>query len=242
MNALAQAVPALVAILLILLGKNKKKEIMNLGIFKIGNIKWYLLAFLLPFSAIAVSYFLGAFFGLFTTQFHLDALTFIYRFFMFTFMWPLLWAIGEEIGWRGFLQPKLTSSLGLRYGIFLTGLIWAFWHYIFIYSSGYYTEGNIIINTILFTITITLMSFSIGWIRWASKSVWPCVIFHSASNAAWQMMSFQFKVESPNSIYFSGEAGIINIIFWALCLLFIYKKLRNNNLQNTSSEFYLQPY
>jgi membrane protease YdiL (CAAX protease family) len=78
------------------------------------------------------------------------------------------------------LQPKLTTLLGLRQGILATGIIWAVWHYIFIFFGNYYDADNIFIDTALFTITIVLMSFSIGWIRWASKSVWPCVIFHSA--------------------------------------------------------------
>lgn len=222
-NALAQAVPAFVALLLILFSKKIKAEIDNAGFLKIGNIKWYILALFLPFTGIAISYSVATLLGFFSLQSHLAWFVFIYRFLLFTFMWPLIWAIGEEIGWRGFLQPKLTELVGLRQGILLTGIIWAIWHFIFIFLGGYYETGNIVINSLLLATTVILMSFSIGWIRWASKSVWPCVVFHSASNAAWQMWSYQFQIINSNYIYVSGEAGILNIIFWGLLAFLILK-------------------
>lgn len=37
-------------------------------------------------------------------------------------------ALGEEIGWRGLLAPKLVGSLGFLRGALLAGLIWTAWH------------------------------------------------------------------------------------------------------------------
>ena len=37
-------------------------------------------------------------------------------------------AVGEELGWRGFLQGILVKQLGVSRGILLVGLIWSFWH------------------------------------------------------------------------------------------------------------------
>src|SRR5579872_405347 len=37
--------------------------------------------------------------------------------------------LGEEIGWRGFLLPRLTSQFGFTFGCLISGLIWAVWHY-----------------------------------------------------------------------------------------------------------------
>jgi CAAX protease family protein len=36
--------------------------------------------------------------------------------------------VGEEFGWRGFLQPKLQSKFGPLYASLLIGTIWGFWH------------------------------------------------------------------------------------------------------------------
>lgn len=215
------AMPAIAVFLLILFAKNKKDKINHLGLFNLGKIKWYLPAISLPFLAIALSYYLGAMVGLLEMPSKLNLIIFIYQFILLTLMGPFIWAMLEEIGWRGYLQPKLINVLGFHQGILLTGFIWAVWHYIFIIFVGYYKTGNIFINTTLFTLTIIMMSYSIGWIRWVSGSLWPCIIFHSASNAAWQMMSAQFIVKNPNYIYVAGEAGLVNLMFWGLCAFFV---------------------
>lgn len=40
-----------------------------------------------------------------------------------------LWLLmSEEYGWRGFLLPKLTRTMGVVPATFITGIIWAVWH------------------------------------------------------------------------------------------------------------------
>ena len=43
-------------------------------------------------------------------------------------LWPLMAALGEEIGWRGLLLPRLSERLGLLPAALLIGLIWGVWH------------------------------------------------------------------------------------------------------------------
>lgn len=43
-------------------------------------------------------------------------------------IWPLLAALGEEIGWRGFLLPRLVPPLGLLPAAIVIGLVWGVWH------------------------------------------------------------------------------------------------------------------
>src|SRR5439155_16502189 len=38
-------------------------------------------------------------------------------------------ALGEEIGWRGFLVPALFKKLGFTGTALVSGIIWACWHY-----------------------------------------------------------------------------------------------------------------
>lgn len=237
-NALSQAAPALVVLSLILLSKQKIAGLKELGLFNPGKVKWYFIAISLPIAAIITSYVLATLLGYFSLDLKLPAYTVIYRTFLFMFMWPLLWAMTEEIGWRGFLQPKLINLFGLRQGLFLTGLTWAVWHFIFIFSGTYYEEGNLFINTLLFTTTIVLMSYAIGWIRWKSQSLWPCVLFHSASNATWQICSYQFNVKNPYYIYMAGEAGLLNIVFWGIILVVVWRGLVNEDSKNPDGKYY----
>ncbi|MEN6349562.1 MAG: CPBP family intramembrane glutamic endopeptidase [Syntrophomonas sp.] len=36
--------------------------------------------------------------------------------------------LGEELGWRGYLLPKLRMLLSDRAALIVTGLIWGVWH------------------------------------------------------------------------------------------------------------------
>ena len=46
-------------------------------------------------------------------------------------------ALGEEIGWRGFLYPQLEAGVGRRKGWILGGIIWGAWHWPLIWLIGY---------------------------------------------------------------------------------------------------------
>ncbi|MDR3492133.1 MAG: CPBP family intramembrane metalloprotease [Gammaproteobacteria bacterium] len=230
LNAFAQATPLIAVILLIVFGSNRFNTLKTLGLFSVGKIRYYLIAILLPLLSIVIGFSVSALLGF--TNFHplLGLNTFLQHYLLLIFMWPLLWAFTEEIGWRGFLQPKLIGMYGVEKGIFYTGLIWAFWHYIFIFAGGYYEIGNVFLNACLFTITVVLMSFTLGWIRLASKSIWPCVVFHAASNAALQMCSPQWKIINSHYIYVAGEAGIANMLFWAIVFVLIRNRLLKSSV------------
>ena len=93
-------------------------------------------------------------------------------------------AAGEEIGWRGYLQPKLTSRWGLFPGIAVTGLIWAYWHTP-LNLAGYlnYPNNRVFGGLVLWPIDCVLISVVLGWLTINSKSVWPAAIAHGSLNA-----------------------------------------------------------
>jgi len=67
-------------------------------------------------------------------------------------------ALGEEIGWRGFLVPELGKRMGYT-GVSLTsGLIWAVWHYPLL-IFGHYNNGTPAWYGLLcFTVMVVSMS------------------------------------------------------------------------------------
>ncbi len=50
-------------------------------------------------------------------------------------------ALGEEIGWRGFLVPQLVKVRGYSQTAWISGLIWSAWHYPLLIFGGYTNEG-----------------------------------------------------------------------------------------------------
>ncbi|MBI4922916.1 MAG: CPBP family intramembrane metalloprotease [Devosia nanyangense] len=43
-------------------------------------------------------------------------------------IWPMMAALGEEIGWRGFLLPRLQPRFGILPTALVIGAIWGVWH------------------------------------------------------------------------------------------------------------------
>ena len=103
-------------------------------------------------------------------------------------------ALGEEIGWRGFLYPQLKARFGRKKGWLLGGVIWGAWHWPLIWLIGYEygaAAGNPIgyagfpVSGMLLFCVIT-----VGWgilhdvLYEKSGSIWVPSLFHGAINAA----------------------------------------------------------
>lgn len=97
-------------------------------------------------------------------------------------------ALGEEIGWRGFLYPQLKAKLGKRKGWILGGIVWGVWHWPLIgligYEYGTEYPGFPVVGMLLFCV------ITVGWgilhdqLYERSGSIWVPALFHGAINAA----------------------------------------------------------
>src|SRR3712207_2663281 len=82
-------------------------------------------------------------------------------------------AVGEELGWRGYLLPRLLP-LGRNRALAITGLVQAVWHLPLILLTGlYHADGNLLIILPLFVGTIVAAGFVFGDLRLATGSIWP---------------------------------------------------------------------
>jgi uncharacterized protein len=91
-------------------------------------------------------------------------------------------ALGEEIGWRGFLAPRLVATLGFTVGAVLTGTIWASWHLPILLFADYNRGTPWWFSLPCFFTLAVSGSIILTWLRLRSKSVWPCAILHASHN------------------------------------------------------------
>ena len=87
----------------------------------------------------------------------------------------LIGSIGEELGWRSFLQPNLEKKYSVLLASIIVGSIWGFWH------IGHYKNGLLfMIGFLIFTVSASII---LAWIlRDTSYSIIISVLFHVSIN------------------------------------------------------------
>ena len=97
----------------------------------------------------------------------------------------MILTLGEEIGWRGFLVPELTTWVGFRRAGLYSGVIWGAWHLPGILTGAYGTSGTPkAYQLVCFTILVITSAVVQAWLRMRSGSVWPSTIMHATHNAS----------------------------------------------------------
>lgn len=95
----------------------------------------------------------------------------------------LIPALGEELGWRGWLLPKL-MPLGVVPAILISGVIWGLWHAPLILLGYNYPTAPGWLGLTMMVGMCTLVGAVFGWLRLRSGTVWPAALAHGAFNAA----------------------------------------------------------
>lgn len=91
-------------------------------------------------------------------------------------------ALGEELGWRGFLVPQLAKVTSSTRVALISGAIWALWHYPIILFAGYHGAGPLWYSVMCFTVMVLGISFLFAWMRLKSGSVWTGMLLHASHN------------------------------------------------------------
>jgi len=126
----------------------------------------------------------------------------------------LTFSLGEEIGMRGYLQPRL-MSLGRTRGLLLVGLVWATWHMpLYYFVAKLFPVGNVLLFVPLFYGTIVAASFFFGYLRIYTGSIWPASIAHAVHNTAWSTLGAFTVTSSPVlvNLYLVGDYGILILV------------------------------
>lgn len=132
-------------------------------------------------------------------------------------------ALGEELGWRGFLVPQLAKVTSFR-GVALTsGIIWSLWHYPLILFANYNGAGPRWYSITCFTVMVIGISFLFAWMRLKSGSVWPCMLLHASHNVFIQAFFDPLTRPAPLTNYMIGEFGA-GLAIMAIILAIIFDR------------------
>ncbi|ANB12210.1 hypothetical protein AWJ20_455 [Sugiyamaella lignohabitans] len=118
-------------------------------------------------------------------------------------------ALGEEIGWRGFLLPELVKSYSFTASSIFVGLVWSVWHYPLILTSDFYSStAPVWYQLICFTVYVTSLSVIFGWIRLKSGSLWTGAILHASQNLYMQVFLTPLTANTGHTAWYIDEFGV----------------------------------
>ncbi|HLK34071.1 MAG TPA: CPBP family intramembrane glutamic endopeptidase [Terriglobales bacterium] len=117
-------------------------------------------------------------------------------------------ALGEEIGWRGFLVPELAKQMSFTKLSLLSGIIWAAWHSPVLLFADYNSGTNRWYALGCFTLMVVAISFIFAWMRLKSGSLWPAALLHASHNLFVQAIFDNLMRNTGRTLWYTTEFGI----------------------------------
>ncbi|MGZ7067731.1 MAG: CPBP family glutamic-type intramembrane protease [Methanobacterium sp.] len=200
-----------------------------------GKIKYLILGYIIPIVYAIIAY--GLFWILGLGTFTGDLPNNIILFVIVGTISGVISALGEEIGWRGFLVPQLAKLTTFTWVAIISGVIWALWHFPLIIFSNYNSATPLWYALPLFFVATLGISFILAWLRLKSGSIWPAVLLHASHNLFIQQF---FDPLSSGSLtkYLVGETGVLLvaiIIIFALVFWMMRDKLPDIRITPTQT-------
>lgn len=116
-------------------------------------------------------------------------------------------ALGEEIGWRGFLVPQLKRVSSFTTTALVSGIIWASWHMPLILFADYRSSTPVWYSVTCFAVMVIGISFLFAWMRLRSDSLWPCAFLHASHNLFIQAILTPLTTDTGKTAWAIDEFG-----------------------------------
>jgi uncharacterized protein len=141
----------------------------------------------------------------------------------------VIFTLGEEIGWRGFLVPELAGFSSFTQTALISGAVWSVYHYPVILFADYNSRAPKWFALLAFTWMIMAASFVFAWLRLKSGSVWTAVILHASHNLFIQQIFDPLTKDRGFTAYVTTEFGVG--LAFAYTILAVYFWRRRDEVQ-----------
>ncbi|MCE7992863.1 MAG: CPBP family intramembrane metalloprotease [Roseivirga sp.] len=243
----------------------KKSPFKGIGWNPLKSFKWMLVAMVIPLIVTVV--YLSLLFGLGLAEFDpgyiirdgnkvmlarmgmifgggapqnvfLYAGNFLLSFFVGNLLYVVTFALGEEYGWRGYLQPLLTEGFGVKKGLFFVGLIWGYWHLPGILMGHNFPDYPVFGGLILMPLGCIGMSYAFGSVYNKSGIIWMPAMFHSAFNMVSDIHGGAIMEGTRNAL----GSDIIYVCLWVLAGWLCFRFLKPAGADKGNEEEYELPH
>ena len=132
---------------------------------------------------------------------------------------------GEEIGWRGYLLPRMIET-HIPQPILVTSLIWGAWHLPVVFAGVYAMGPSHWLTAFNLMVTAVAIGAILAWLRIGTGSVWPCILLHATWNGLINA-GFTLAVQDHAESMWVGETGIIVVLTLVVAALLLKNKLKS---------------
>ena len=126
---------------------------------------------------------------------------------------------GEELGWRGYLLPRMIQAR-IPQPILLTSLIWGAWHLPVVFAGVLLVGPSHWLSAATVMVEVLPLGAILAWVRLKTGSIWPAVMVHTAWNS-FMNAGFTFATQNPHQNIWIGENGILVLVTLILAALLL---------------------
>lgn len=124
------------------------------------------------------------------------------------FVMFLIGAIGEELGWQGYVYDRMEARSGALEAALVLGMIWAVWHvipYLQTKHSAEWTAWHLLATPLSRVVTVWLYLN-------ARRSVFAVILFHAMSNVGYYLFPNYGSHYDPFYFFWIAAASVLAIV------------------------------
>jgi membrane protease YdiL (CAAX protease family) len=129
---------------------------------------------------------------------------------------------GEEVGWRGYLLPRLAGRAGLGAASLAVGFVWATWHLPLFFARGADTYGQ---SFPLYALQVTAYSVALAWLyaRTGGSVLLPMLMHAAFNNMKDIVPSGRVPGDTPFTLDATLAFRLTVLVLWIVALILLVR-------------------
>jgi membrane protease YdiL (CAAX protease family) len=130
----------------------------------------------------------------------------------FSIAFVTMLAFTEEIGWRGYLLPRVQALVPKRQAALVVGFIHGMFHVpLMVFTTTYNNVGSrwVVVPTVV--VTVTAAGVFYAWLKDRSGSVWPVAFAHGTVNALIDGVAYIVVLSPVAFAQTATESGLVTM-------------------------------
>lgn len=131
-------------------------------------------------------------------------------------------AFTEEIGWRGYLLPRVQTLVSKRRAALVVGFIHGMFHVpLMVFTTTYNNIGSrwVVVPTVV--VTLTAAGVFYAWLKDRSGSVWPVSVAHGTVNVLIDGTAYAVVLSPVAFAHTATESGFVTLVTTAVLAGFL---------------------